>query len=100
MIAAEAPGAAGPAGDRYVGTLFLYLSGNLDFFGDDGRNSLLSSAPVNATSYRGVNTIAPMATFTMEDAEKVALSSEVSFVDQGRNTGVIGAGQLLLPPSG
>ena len=48
----------------------------------------------------GGYTIAPMATFTMEDAEKVALSSEVSFVDQGRNTGVIGAGQLLLPPSG
>ena len=62
---------------------------------------MFSSAPVNATSYTGgVNTIAPMATFTREDGEKVALSSEVSFVDQGRNNGVIGAGQLLLPPSG
>ena len=73
LIAADARGAAGPAGDRYVGTLFPYLSANLDFSGDYGLNSLFSSAPVDATSNGGVNTIAPMATFTMEGGEKVAV---------------------------
>ena len=72
LIAADARGAAGPAADRYVGTLFPYLSANLGFSNDYSLNSLFSAAPVDATSNGGANTIAPMAAFTVEGDEKVA----------------------------
>ena len=73
LIAADARGAAGPAADRYVGTLFPYLSANLGFSNDYSLNSLFSAAPVDATSNGGANTIAPMAAFTVDGHEKVAV---------------------------
>ena len=73
LIAADARGAAGPAADRYVGTLFPYLSANPDFSSDYSLNSLFNAALVDATSNGGINTIAPMATFTMDGGEKVAV---------------------------
>jgi len=50
----------GPPGDRYVGTLFPYLSANLDFSGD-GLAGLFEDQVVDATAGAGARTIAPAA---------------------------------------
>ena len=67
LIAQDARGSEGPAGDRYVGTFFPYLSANLDFSGDSGLAALSKDEVIDATGGAGGRTIAPAATFELTD---------------------------------
>ena len=66
LIAQGARDPEGPPGDRYVGTLFPYLSANLDFSGD-GLAGLFEDQVVDATAGAGARTIAPAVTFDLTD---------------------------------
>ena len=66
LIAQGARDPEGPPGDRYVGTLFPYLSANLDFSGD-GLAGLFEDQIVDATAGAGARTIAPAVTFDLTD---------------------------------
>jgi 2',3'-cyclic-nucleotide 2'-phosphodiesterase (5'-nucleotidase family) len=76
LVAADARGAAGPAGDRYVGALFPYLSSHLDFSGESGLQDLYTNDIVDATA-GAPNTLAPAAFFDLDNGaggtERVAV---------------------------
>jgi len=67
LIAENARDPEGPAGDRYVGTLFPYLSANLDFSGDSGLAGLFDNGIIDATGGVAARTIAPAVTFELTD---------------------------------
>ena len=76
LVAADARGDAGPAGDRYVGALFPYLSSNLDFSGESGLQDLYTNDIVDASA-GAPNTLAPAAFFDLDNGaggtERVAV---------------------------
>lgn len=78
LIAQDARGAEGPAGDRYVGTFFPYLSANLDFSGDSGLAGLFKDEVIDATGGAGGRAIAPAATFELTD--KNGTTSKVGLI--------------------
>ncbi|WP_131592467.1 choice-of-anchor I domain-containing protein [Synechococcus sp. BS55D] len=73
LVKQDSRGAAGPAGDRYVGTLFPYLSANLDVSADSGLNALYQSGIVDGTAGAAARKLAAAASFTLDGGEKVAV---------------------------
>jgi 2',3'-cyclic-nucleotide 2'-phosphodiesterase (5'-nucleotidase family) len=76
IIASDFRSPSGPAGDRWVGAQFPYLSANLDFSGDASLRGLFTDQLLPSTSFRsgpaesaaGMNAVKKIAPYTLIEA--------------------------------